>query len=75
MDFFDFQIHNNNNNLFLYRSSHWKCSVGKAILRNFAKSTGKHLCQSLFFNKVAGPGLGLQLYYKREPDPGVFQNF
>ena len=24
--------------------------------------TGKHLCQSLFFNKVAGPALGLQLY-------------
>ena len=26
----------------------------KVVLRNFAKSTGKHLCQSLFFNKVAG---------------------
>ena len=26
-----------------------RCSV-----RNFAKFTGKHLCQSLFFNKVAG---------------------
>ena len=26
----------------------------KGILWNFAKSTGKHLCQSLFFNKVAG---------------------
>ena len=24
------------------------------FLRNFAKLTGKHLCQSLFFNKVAG---------------------
>ena len=24
------------------------------VLRNFAKFTGKHLCQSLFFNKVAG---------------------
>ena len=24
------------------------------ILRNFAKFTGKHLCQSLFFNKVTG---------------------
>ena len=24
------------------------------LLRNFAKFTGKHLCQSLFFNKVAG---------------------
>ena len=26
----------------------------KGVLRNFAKSTGKHLCQSFFFNKVAG---------------------
>ena len=26
----------------------------KDVLRNFAKFTGKHLCQSLFFNKVAG---------------------
>ena len=35
-------------------SSHWMCSVRKGVLRNFAKFTGKHLCQSLFFNKVAG---------------------
>ena len=26
----------------------------KVVLRNFPKFTGKHLCQSLFFNKVAG---------------------
>ena len=26
----------------------------KGVLRNFVKLTGKHLCQSLFFNKVAG---------------------
>ena len=26
----------------------------KDVLRNFSKFTGKHLCQSLFFNKVAG---------------------
>ena len=31
-----------------------RCSVRKGVLRNFAKFTGKHLCQSLFFNKVAG---------------------
>ena len=29
-------------------------SVRKGVLRNFAKFTGKHLWQSLFFNKVAG---------------------
>ena len=26
----------------------------KGVFRNFTKFTGKHLCQSLFFNKVAG---------------------
>ena len=26
----------------------------KGVLRNFTKFAGKHLCQSLFFNKVAG---------------------
>ena len=26
----------------------------KGVLRNFSKFTGKHLCQSLFFNKGAG---------------------
>ena len=26
----------------------------KGVLRNFEKFTGKHLCQSLFFSKVAG---------------------
>ena len=24
------------------------------VLKNFAKLTGKHLCQSLFFDKIAG---------------------
>ena len=27
------------------------CSVKKGVLRNFAKFTGKHLCQSLFIKK------------------------
>ena len=36
------------------RSSHQRCSMKKGVLRNFAKFTGKHLCQSLFLNKVAG---------------------
>ena len=26
----------------------------KCVLKNFAKFTGKHLCQSLFFHNVAG---------------------
>ena len=29
----------------------------KSVFENFAKSTGKHLCQSLFFNKVAAATL------------------
>ena len=35
-------------------SSHRRCSIEKGVFRNFAKFTGKHLCQSLFFNKKAG---------------------
>ena len=34
------------------RSSHRRCPTGKGVLRNFAKFTGKDLCQSLFFNKA-----------------------
>ena len=30
------------------------CSIEKGALKNLTKFTGKHLCQSLFFNKVAG---------------------
>ena len=37
----------------LCRSSHQRCSVRKGVLRNFAKFTGTHLFQSLFFNKIA----------------------
>ena len=36
----------------MVRSSHLGCSIKKGVLKNFAKLTGKHLCQSLFFNKV-----------------------
>ena len=35
------------------RSNHQRYSIIKGVLRNFAKFTGKHLCQSPFFNKVA----------------------
>ena len=38
----------------LNRSSRQRCSVKEVVLRNFAKFTGKHLCQSFFFNKHAG---------------------
>ena len=36
------------------RRSHPEVLVKKAVLWNFAKLTRKPLCQSLFFNKVAG---------------------
>ena len=36
------------------RSSRPEVFCKKCILENFAKFTGKHLCQSLFFNKTTG---------------------
>ena len=36
------------------RSSRPEVFCKKGVLRNFTKFKGKHLCQSLFFNKVAG---------------------
>ena len=38
----------------MYRISRQEVFCKKGFLRNFAKFTRKHLCQSLFFNKVAG---------------------
>ena len=50
------------------RSSHWRCSVRKGVLRNVVKFTEKHLWQSLFFNKFAG----LCNFIKKETLPQVF---
>ena len=36
------------------RSSHQRCSIEIGVFKNFTKFTGKHLCQGLFLNKVAG---------------------
>ena len=36
------------------RSSRPDVFYKKRVLKNFAKFTGKHLCHSLFFNKVVG---------------------
>ena len=38
----------------LVKSSYRWCSLKKGAFKNFAKFTGKHLCRSLSFNKVAG---------------------
>ena len=39
---------------YMCRSSCQDVFCKKSVLKNFTKFTGKHLCQSLFFNKVAG---------------------
>ena len=36
------------------RSSHQKCSIKNAVLKNFAVFTGKHPVFDSLFNKVAG---------------------
>ena len=46
------------------------CSMKKGVLKNFPKFTGKHLCQSLFFNKVAG--LRPATLLKRDSGADVF---
>ena len=51
-------------------SSRQEVFCKKGILRNFAKFPGKHLCQSLFFNKVAG--LRPATLFKRDSGTGVF---
>ena len=38
----------------MYRYSRPEVFCKKGVLGNFAKFIGKHLCQNLFFNKVAG---------------------
>ena len=60
--------------LFQYRSSHQGWSIKKSVLGNFTKITGKHLCQSLFFNKVAGLRLRPKACYfiKKETVAQVF---
>ena len=47
-----------------------RCFIKKGVLRNLEKFTGKHLRQSLFFNKVAG--LRAAPLLKRDSGPGVF---
>ena len=44
----------------------------KGVLRNFAKFTGIHLCQSIFLNKVAGLRPKACNYIKKETLAQVF---
>ena len=39
--------------LIMYRCSRPEAFLKKRVLRNFTKLTGKHICWSVFFNKVA----------------------
>ena len=39
-------------NKLINRSNRRRCSMKKGVLQNFAKFTGKHLCQSLFLLKL-----------------------
>ena len=48
------------------RSSNRRCSIRKGCLGNFAKFTGKDLCQGLFLNKVTGYRLKACNFIKRK---------
>ena len=44
------------NSLISYTSSHQRCSINRAVLKNFTILTGKHMCWSLFLIKVQASG-------------------
>ena len=46
-----------------FRSSHWRCSIKKVVLKNFAKFTGKYRARASFWMKLQASGL--QLYLKK----------
>ena len=57
---FHHEVLDNFENVFLKKlisgwseASHRRSSMKKGVLESFVKFTGKHLCQSLLFNKVA----------------------
>ena len=43
----------------------------KGFLRNFTKFTGKHLCQNLFFNKVAD----LRLFSRKSEWVNLYESY
>ena len=49
-----FKIGITNMLLAYFRSSRSEVFFKKGVFKNFAKFTGKHLCQSLFVNKISG---------------------
>ena len=53
------------------RSSLPEVFCKESVLESFAKFAGKHLCHSIFFNKVTG--LSPATYSKRDSGTGVFK--
>ena len=60
--------------LCMSRSMHRRWSVRKGALTNFSKFTGKHLCQSLFLNKVAGLGLRFPVNFAKFPKTTLYRS-
>ena len=65
-----YSLHLQQGKTFISRSSRLEVLRKKGVLRNFTKFTGKHLCKSPFFNRVAGPRSATLL--KRDSGTGVF---
>ena len=61
----------------LSRSTHQVVFCKKGVLKNFSKFKGKHLFQSLFFNKAVGlrPATLLKMRLWRWCFPVTFANF
>ena len=56
----------------IFRSSRPEVFCQKGVLRNFAKFTGKHLCQSLFFNKITDGAFFTEHLFYRAPLVAAF---
>ena len=58
-----------------YRSSCPEVFRKKGIRKSFAKFTGKHMWQRLFFNKVAGLRLKQKTKQNHEAEFLLFENY
>ena len=57
------------------RNSCSKLFCKEIVLKTFSKFTGKHLCRSLFFNKVVGPATILKKRLRHWCFPANFTKF
>ena len=60
---------NNNSGRLDYQKQPPEVLYKKGVLKDSAKFTGKHLCQNLFFNKVAGEPL--RCWFRFFPENGT----